>query len=97
MRQLHFCCRGEWYRVNTLGHITQIRNKTFTENWIFLGVSKHHWRNGIDVYFSPDVDAKELIGGYVWDLDHGTTRTWGGGFGGKLPTVTQAYWGKDSE
>jgi len=88
---LHFRCRGEWFKVNDSGFMTQEANDNFSDNWCFLGVSFHHWRNGIDVRFSPKIQARDLIKGIVWDHDHGTTRQWGGCYFGKLPRITDAY------
>lgn len=88
---LHFQCRGEWFKVNADGFMTQDHNQDFSGKWLFLGVSFHHWRNGIDVRFSSKTLPENLTGGIVWDSDHGTTRTWGGQYLGKLPRITQAY------
>lgn len=89
---LYFRCRGEYFKVDDEGNMTQIRNSCFSKQWKFLGVSFHHWRKGIDLPFK---EAKEnpskLVGGLVWDLDHGTLRRWAGRYSGKLPRITQAY------
>lgn len=82
---LFFEVRGEWYKVNHKGFITQFKNDDFSGNWEFLGVSFHHWRNGIDLRFKEIEDAKQLINGRVWDLDHGSTRHWSG------RKITRAY------
>lgn len=88
--------RGKRYKVNTKGHIqrTDIPH-TMSGQWVFLGVSFHHLRKGIDIPFHPDTDPKEYIGGLVWDWDHGTTRQWGGSYNGKLPRITQAWYTKE--
>lgn len=88
---LHFQCRGEWYKVNDEGHMTQEANNNFSGKWKFLGVSYHHWRNGIDLRFEDITDPSKLIKGLVWDVDHGTTRQWGGQYCGRLPRITNVY------
>lgn len=90
MKTLNFECRGQWYKVNGLGHMTQANNQEFSGQWRFLGVSKQS--NRVTVPFSVNTPAEEFIEGLVWDIDHGTTRQWGGKFNGKLPRVTMAYW-----
>ena len=92
MRTLRFKCRGEWFKVSPMGFLTQEQNKSFSGAWKFLGTSKHHWSNHIDVPFAPNGEAKSFINGLVWDIDHGTIRTWGGQYQGKLPRITEAYW-----
>lgn len=89
---LFFEIRGEWYKVNTKGEMTQTKNNDFSDNWIFSGVSFHHWRQSIDLKFKDMKDVKDIIGGRVWDVDHGTTRLWGGLYNGKIPRITNAYY-----
>ena len=91
---LKFCCRGEWYKVKPNGDLLQVANtyNEWGETWKFLGVSFHHWRQGIDLSVTEAFqEPKKLIGGLVWDRDHGTSRQWGGQYNGKLPRITQAY------
>lgn len=88
---LHFQCRGQWFKVNSNGFMTQEGRQDFSGQWVFLGVSFHHWRTGLDVRFSDKTLPKSLIGGLVWDRDHGTVRQWGGSCAGKLPRITSAY------
>lgn len=86
---LHFKAREEWFSVRDDGSLKQMNRKDdFTGEWKFLGVSFHHWRQEIDLYFHPNVEAAKFIKGYIWDLDHETVRTWGGG--GEI-RITQAY------
>ena len=70
-------------------------NNTYNDwgkSWVFLGVSFHHWRQGIDLCLAEAFKAPEkLKGGMVWDIDHGTTRQWRGQYYGKLPRITNAY------
>jgi hypothetical protein len=93
---LYFQCRGEYFKVDNKGNMTQGKNDNFSGNWKFLGVSFHHWRKGIDLPFEEAVkNPSKLIGGLVWDLDHGTLRRWSGQYSGKLPRIMHAY--SDSE
>jgi hypothetical protein len=41
------------------------------------------------------MDAESVVGGYVWDVDHGTTRAWGGLYNGRTPRVTRASLGRE--
>ena len=88
---LHFRCRGEWFKVNNDGDMTQEGNDGFSGQWKFLGVSFHHWKRSLDVIFSRKTLPDNLIGGLVWDIDYGTTRQWGGQYLSKLPRITSAY------
>ncbi|MBC8428193.1 MAG: hypothetical protein H8D94_01845 [Candidatus Pelagibacter sp.] len=93
-KYLRFCCRGEWYKVDDNGDMTQHGNNDFSGQWEFKGVSMHHWKNGIDFDFKDGWNNPScLIGGLVWDYDHGTIRQWGGSYNGKLPRITSAYIG----
>uniref|UniRef100_A0A6M3LQN3 Uncharacterized protein n=1 Tax=viral metagenome TaxID=1070528 RepID=A0A6M3LQN3_9ZZZZ len=88
---LKFKCCGEWFKVDESGNMTQEKNNGFSGNWKFLGISFHHWRNGIDVHYHAKILPENIIGGMVWDLDCGTTRQWRGCYNGKLPRITGAY------
>ena len=94
MKTLFFECRGEWYKVKQNGDMLQVNN-TYNEwnnNWRFIGVSFHHWRKGIDKNVKDAFNnAKNIVGGLVWDIDHNTTRQWVGSYCGKLPRIRQAY------
>lgn len=89
---LYFEWMGKWYKVDKNGYLTHVKNDDFSGHWVFLGVSFHHWRQGIDVRFSQTTLPENLIGGLVWDIDHGTIRQWRGRYNGRLPRITQAYW-----
>lgn len=89
---------GKNYIVNSEGLIArqnefnEYGTKAFSKNWIFFGVSLHHWRNGIDIYFEDIWGNPELLlHSIVWDKDNGTTRKWSGSYYGKLPRVTRSY------
>ena len=88
---LHFKCRGELFKVNEDGYMTQENNDDFSGSWKFLGVSFHHWRKGLDINYSKKTLPENLVNGIVWDLDHGTIRQWRGAYMGKIPRITQAY------
>lgn len=89
--ELEFVCRGETFRVNAAGEIMRMDQRQRFSQWLLLGVSMHHWRNGIDITLDAIFKAPErMIGGLVWDRDHGTVRTWGGSYNGRLPRVTAA-------
>lgn len=92
MKILCFKHFGRDYQVNELGHIKGPNSEGFSKNWIFLGVSKHHWRRGIDYNRRAIFDNPQLaLKGLVWDRDHGTLRQWSGQYYGKLPRITGAY------
>ncbi len=70
----------ETFKVTTEGYITQYQNDDFSKQWLFLGVSKHHWRRGIDLKFC-DIIKQDTLNNihkcYIWDEDHGAVRRWG--------------------
>ena len=97
MKVLFFQCRGETFKVNERGELTQAGNGDFSGGWHFIGISSHHWHSHtttsmLDGFNSPE----SLVGGLVWDNDHGTTRRWAGQYLGKLPRITAA-WVKEEE
>ena len=98
MKVLHFQHRGEWYKVKEDGSLLQ-ENNTYNEwgkDWIFLGVTKHHWKNSLDISLKEAFkNPEKLKKGIVWDIDHGTRRIWGGNYFGKLPRITNAYVERD--
>ena len=91
MKFLHFCSRGENFVVNEKGEIARYHCFTpqpFSPTWIFQGVSTHHWHNHIVFTLDELFEHPEMgVNGYVWDLDHGTTRRWGG----TNPRITSCY------
>lgn len=101
-KYLAFTCRGETFIVDENGFIIQearfqqaLKNRSapdFSGNWMLLGVSFHHWTSHIEIEFKRIWEKPELmIGGRVWDVDHGTIRIWSGQYCGKLPRVTRAH------
>ena len=92
---LYFCTRGETYKVNEKGEMTQSKNNDFSGHWLFLGVSFHHWKRSIDRTFQEIWESPaRACGGLVWDLDCGTTRVWGGNYHGRLPRIQRAWKGE---
>jgi hypothetical protein len=92
MATLHFECRGQWFEVDKQGRIKGNGLKEHSDSWLFLGTSRHHRSNSIDISLgSALLNPNLIVGGLVWDKDHGTTRRWGGSYAGKLPRVTAAY------
>jgi hypothetical protein len=91
-KTLHFEHRGEWYKVDEQGRINANGIGHHSPTWIFLGGPKHHTSNRVTVPLTMAFDNPgALVGCLGWDRDHGTTRTWGGAYCGKLPRITQAY------
>jgi hypothetical protein len=94
MRQktLVFYFRGEEYRVNSQGHIKANGLPEHSPGWVFLGGSRHHWRNGVDVDLHTAFENPSLLNGCLgWDVDHGTTRRWGGQYFGRIPRIQNAH------
>ena len=94
MKTLHFKIRGEYYKAKENGNMLQ-ENNTYNKwdaSWKLLGISTHHMQNRIIIDTKELFDDPEkMIGGYLWDNDHGTTRLWAGCYNGKLPRVTASY------
>lgn len=98
MKTLHFIHAGTSYACSlepeTLGHVTRYGEHTWKlphGSWVILGVSRRWNQKCIPVPLTPGIDPKTLIGGYAWDRDHGTIRTWGGQYRGKLPRISSAW------
>jgi hypothetical protein len=93
MKILNFIIRGKRYEVNEIGQLRRTdMSMEFHDSWKFLGVSKHHMVNHVQIdYINAFANPKSIIGGYVWDLDHGTIRCWGGSYMGRLPRITSAW------
>jgi len=79
---LHICMdNGDHYNVSRKGYIMRcdMPENGYCTQWTFSGVSTHHWHRRIvhnlaSIWANPSIALK----GCVWDVDHGTTRTWGG-------------------
>ena len=92
MKTLHFTFRGQPYMVNEQGHINANGIGHFSPSWVFVGGSKHHMNQRPTVYLQHAFQFPEHLSGcYGWDLDHGTLRTWGGQWAGRIPRIENAY------
>jgi hypothetical protein len=69
-----------WYWVKEDGGITQFGSRDFSGQWAVRGMTFHPWSKTITPWSAirDRMDAGETIYGYLWDLDHGTARRWGG-------------------
>ncbi len=91
MKILQFYFRGEIYKVNEQGHINANGINEYSNSWLFLGGTKHHWSNSITVRLKDAFENPALLNGCLgFDKDHGTTRQWGGYYNGKLPRISGA-------
>ncbi len=89
---LYFTHRGDHYAVNEKGWIECNERGYFSDTWRFLGGSTHHWHNRVTVPLAEAFkNPKALNGCLGWDIDHGTTRVWGGRWAGKLPRIRNAH------
>ena len=89
MRVLRFRFFGETYLVDEQGRIKANGLKDFSDTWLFLGGTKHHWSNRITVTLKDAFDNPESLNGCLgFDRDHGTVRQWSGRYFGKLPRIT---------
>ena len=92
MKTLNFTFRGESYQVNEKGHISTRNSRQFSDKWIFLGGTKHHWSNTITIPLATAFKDPKLLNGCLgFDKDHGTTRQWNGRYNGRLPRITNVY------
>ena len=89
MKYLQFYFRGQTYKVNETGCINANGINKFSDSWIFLGGSKHHWTNYPHVSLKDCFINPDLLNGCLgWDKDHGTIRQWSGTYNGKMPRIT---------
>ena len=92
MRILHFQFAGKPYQVNEQGHINANGIGHFSDTWLFLGGSSHHWHNRITVTLQEAFKNPTTLQGCLgWDIDHGTTRRWGGQYNGRIPRIYHVY------
>lgn len=92
MKTLNFRHRDVYYTINELGQIKTNHTSDFSDNWIFLGGTKHHWSNHITVSLKECFEnPKALEGCLGFDKDHGTMREWGGSYCGTLPRIRNVY------
>lgn len=91
-RILHFNFRDQHYKVDEKGRINANGINHYSNTWLFLGGTKHHWSNHITVRLTDAFNNPSLLNGCLgFDKDHGTIRGWGGSWGGKLPRISGAY------
>lgn len=69
---------SEYYSVTFDGHIGRV-NWSPTGDWRVLGLSYHHNSNRCVPWetIRSQLAAGEVLKGYLWDKDHGSTRRWG--------------------
>ena len=92
MKTLNFMFRGETYKVDEQGRINANGINHFSDTWIFLGGTQHHWSNHVTVTLKDAFDLPGLLDGCLgFDRDHGTIRQWGGKYYGKLPRIHNVY------
>lgn len=92
MKILNFTFRGKPYKVDEKGRINANGIGYFSDNWIFLGGTKHHWSTHITVPLKRAFENPESLNGCLgFDKDHGTMRQWGGSWNGKLPRICRAF------
>lgn len=92
MKTLDFNFMGKPYSVTESGHIKANGLGDYSPSWIFLGGSSHHWHNRVTVTLAEAFELPGLLNGcFGWDIDHGTTRRWGGRYYGKTPRITAAH------
>ena len=92
VRTLVFDHFGKTYHVDEMGRIAVVSGSHYhSPQWLFLGGSRHHRRNGLDVTLQDAFrDPASLNGCIGWDRDHGTMRRWGGRYYGRTPRITSA-------
>ncbi len=91
-RELRFFFRGDHYRVDEQGRINANGINHFSDTWRFLGGSRHHWSNHPTTTLEEAFTYPLLLNGCLgWDIDHGTTRRWGGQYYGKIPRINNAH------
>lgn len=92
MKVLQFTFRGETYKVNEQGQINANGLGYYSNTWIFLGGSKHHWSKRVDIPLSEAFENPLSLNSTLgWDKDNGSTRQWGGIYNGKLPRIRNAH------
>ena len=94
VKTLKVTIEGEIYKVNSKGQIYGGPHNLADSNddWIFVGVSKHHMQNHPVINFKGIWENPGLaLHGYLWDIDHGTLRMWAGRYLGTLPRITSIY------
>ena len=82
---------GEYYHVDTEGRIKRlgIKGFGFSNTWTVYGVAER-WNSHPVPWniIKKHLNTGATVTGYLYDVDHGTVRMWGGKYAGKLPKVT---------
>lgn len=88
MKILQFTFRGQIYKVDQQGRIKANGLSDYSNDWIFLGGSHHHFCNRITRPLSQVFKTPEILNNCLGaDKDHGTYRIWGGQYYGRLPRI----------
>jgi len=79
--------RDKTYRINGKGEFFVMGR--FSPTWKIYGVASR-WNGHPSLWptIKKQLDKGKTIVGYLYDMDHGTRRFWGGSWHGKLPKVT---------
>ena len=81
--------RGKYYKVNPKGEIGV--NGRFSPTWRVAAVAPRWNTSYYNSVMWPEVkkllNAGRTVTGYLYDIDHGTLRFWGGQYMGKIPKV----------
>lgn len=78
--------RDTWYRINSKGEF--FVDGEASNTWKIFGVAQR-W-NGRPVpwkLIKAKLDKGQTVEGYLYDIDHGARRFWGGSWNGKLPKI----------
>ena len=71
---------GKYYTITPEGYIMSDHWRQPSKQWVILGVAHHHWCNS-PTWRWPELramlDAGQEVKGWVFDVDHGTVRSWG--------------------
>lgn len=69
----------EYYPVTRDGRITRQGSKEFSGDWKVKGMTFHHWSSQVQPWpeLQRRMEQEGRLSGYLWDLDHGSTRKWG--------------------
>ena len=83
--------RGKYYTIDERGRffVGEYPKGYFSENWTIKSIVPRwngrpasNWES-----LKKLLDNGEVVQGYLYDIDHGTTRFWGGCYQGKVPKV----------
>ena len=85
--------RGQHFRVSPSGNILQFGNtyNTMGKSWRLEGFTKHHFSHSPVPFKEAVKNPASIVNSIIWDVDHNTTRVWGGSYAGKQPRVQSFY------